>query len=203
MQCVSQTAFRQFDLETVLALRFGASQRRFGGLAVVRLICGLANQCGFGLGRSPGLGADAAQLGELIREAAGEPTMRPLSAACVYTIVHPDKLRRIWEEEDGIGVLTEGKRWTGAVALWYNAQSSGEVLPVVFADATDCSKLIYWGLLNSITIDGDETQCAFTNLQRIPGSHSPHQLILTNTGERIAPGFIRPYALVETPKFLR
>jgi uncharacterized protein YeaO (DUF488 family) len=142
-------------------------------------------------------------LRELIREAAGEPAERPLAADCVYTIAHPDELQRIAEADRGAGDLVERKRWTSALSLWHEAQSRGEVLPLVFADATDCSRLIYWAKLNAINLSDEGTQYFFSGLRRIGGGRTPQELTLQNTGSKIAVGFIRPYALVHTPKFLR
>lgn len=141
-------------------------------------------------------------LGELIREAAGEPAMRPISDKCVYTITHPEKLSRIEGDENGSGVLSEKKRWANGLNLWHEAQQYGQALPIVFADSTDCSRLIYWGLLGSITIDDEGTRYSFSQLKRIAGKHSPQELILLNSGERIADKLIRPYALVQTPIFI-
>lgn len=142
-------------------------------------------------------------LGELIRQAAGEPANQLLSKQAVYTIAHPETLRQLYDEENGYGSLPEGKRWTTAVSLWHDAQICDETLPIVFADATDCSRLIYWARVSSINVEDDGTRYSFSGLKKIPGSHSPQELVLTHTGAHIAPGFIRPYALVRTPKFLR
>ncbi|HEY3968902.1 MAG TPA: DUF488 family protein [Planctomycetaceae bacterium] len=142
-------------------------------------------------------------LGELIRAAAGEPTIRPLAADCVYTIAHGDELRRIADKGGGQGELTEGRRWINAARLLRQAQKQNESLPIVFADATDCSRLIFWGRLDLITINQTDTNYAFSKLRPIRGRHAPQELVLTSTNKTIAPGFIRPYALVRTPAFLR
>ena len=56
-----EAALGQLDLEAVFALRLGAAKRRFGRLAKGGLRRRLADQGGFGLGRPPRLGADAAK----------------------------------------------------------------------------------------------------------------------------------------------
>lgn len=141
-------------------------------------------------------------LGELIREAAGEPTTVPLAAECVYTIVHGNDLKRIADEKGGAGEQAEGKPWKSAARQLQQAQRRGEVLPVVFADSTDCSRLIYWAQLDSIALNEAGTTYEFSKLRRIRGRHAPQELVLTSSGEPIAPHFIRPYALVRTPSFL-
>ena len=60
-QGVREATLGQFDLERVLALRLGVAQGRRRRLSEVRLVGGLADEHGFGLGGSPGLGAHAAQ----------------------------------------------------------------------------------------------------------------------------------------------
>jgi uncharacterized protein YeaO (DUF488 family) len=137
-------------------------------------------------------------LGELIRFAAGEPAIRPLAEDCVYTIVHPDKLEYIGNEQDGADWLTEQRRWATAVGLWHAAQQNSERLPIVFGDATNCSRLTHWAQLDSIQVHDDHTDYGISNLLPIRGRHSPQELTLCSTGEAIAPGFIRPYALVRT-----
>jgi uncharacterized protein YeaO (DUF488 family) len=142
-------------------------------------------------------------LGDLIREAAGEPCERPFASVCVYTIAHPEILEDFIACSGSAGVLREGKSWTSAMRIWHEAQSEGRVLPILFADATDCSRLIFSARMDGIVLGDGGTQFAFSGLKRIPGNHSPQELVLESTGGRIAQGFIRPYALVRTPKFIR
>lgn len=141
-------------------------------------------------------------LSQLIREAAGLPVIPPFSNSCVYTITHPDTLSQ-FEQNGGCGFINEAKPWPTAIKLWHEAQASSQGLPIVFADATDCSKLIYSARVSSIVTDDEGTQCQFFQLEPIRGRHSPQDLTLLETGEKIAAGFIRPYALVQTPKFVR
>ena len=141
-------------------------------------------------------------LSQLIREAAGLAAIPPFSESCVYTITHPDTLSH-FERDGGCGFIDEVKQWPTAIKLWHEAQASNQALPIVFADATDCSKLIYSARVSSIVTDDEGTQCQFFQLEPIKGRHSPQELTLLKTGEKIAPGFIRPYALVQTPRFVR
>src|ERR1700688_3879908 len=61
VQCVCKAALRQFDLEAVLALRFGMAHSRIRRLAKVGCVGGLTDQSSFGLGRSPRFRAHAAE----------------------------------------------------------------------------------------------------------------------------------------------
>ena len=128
-------------------------------------------------------------------------TVRPLAPSCVYTIAHLEKLERI-AASGGIGVLTEGKQWTSASRLLGEARDAGTDLPVVFADATDCTRLLYWAVLTRIQVASDATRYSFERLQPLRGHHAPQELLLLSTGRRIAAHYIRPYALCQTPPFL-
>src|SRR4030095_15414881 len=61
LQCVCETAFRQFNLKGILALRFGIAQSRFRRFSKVRLVCRLADERGVGFLRAPRFDADAAE----------------------------------------------------------------------------------------------------------------------------------------------
>src|SRR5262249_1731844 len=120
---------------------------------------------------------------------------------CIYTIVHIDKLRKA-EKNGGSGKFVEHNVWKTGRSLLNKARSATNVLPLLFADATDCSKLLYWAAIGDIQLGEKETQYSFHQLQRLPGSHKPQELRLKSTGKTIAPGFIRPYATCHTPDFL-
>lgn len=141
-------------------------------------------------------------LAELIREAAGLPPQRPLFEQAVYTTVHWETLDNIFENESGTEVLSERKRWTTAHTLWRQGEATGYRFPIIFSDATDCSRLLYWGQIENLVIDDEGTVFEFSHLTPIRGKRVTQELVLSNTGKTIAPGFIRPYALVQTPKFL-
>src|SRR6266487_2214720 len=52
-QGVGETSLGQFDLEPILALRFGVAQGSFRRLAKVGYVGGLADESSLGLGRTP------------------------------------------------------------------------------------------------------------------------------------------------------
>jgi hypothetical protein len=76
-------------------------------------------------------------------------------------------------------------------------------MPVLLGDATDCSCLLYWGLLTNIQVTADSTRYSLDEVRRLEGQHSPQELILRRTRRHIAPNFIWPYAIVVTPEFLK
>lgn len=140
-------------------------------------------------------------LGKLIREAAGLPPELPLSESCIYTIRHPDDLSDACESAEPT-VWEEGKAWTQGRSLLDAARRDYARSPILFADATDCSRLTHWAILDGIEVDADSTTYKFHSLCRLRGRHSPQELTLRSTGRKIAEGFIKPYAICKTPKFL-
>src|SRR5437016_14634266 len=61
LQCVGKAAPGQLDLDRVLGLRFGIAQSRLPSLPEVRCVCGLTDECGFGLVGAPRFRADATE----------------------------------------------------------------------------------------------------------------------------------------------
>ncbi len=125
------------------------------------------------------------------------------NAANLYTIVSSDILEK--HALDGSAMeRTEGKVWKTATKLFTDACARQRRLPVLFADAKDCSRLLYWGLLENLdTIDSPpSTTYSVDKLRPFRGVRSPQELRLMRTGEFIAPGYIRPYANCRTPEFL-
>jgi hypothetical protein len=68
-------------------------------------------------------------------------------------------------------------------------------MPVLFGDAAHYSRLLYWGLLTDIHIHEGTTYFAVDRVRKLGGKHTPQELVLRSSGRKIAPGFIRPYAL--------
>jgi hypothetical protein len=98
--------------------------------------------------------------------------------------------------------FSEGHPWVTGYDLWRKADAAGEPMPVV-ADAADCSRLLYWGILTKVVIEGKNTRYSVKDVRKIEGKHVPQELELKSTGKKIAPNFIRPYAICKTPLFLR
>jgi hypothetical protein len=126
--------------------------------------------------------------------------MPALHRFCIYTIAHPDKLQAA--ERAGKGRFPEKKAWKTGHRLWSDAKTDGIAMAVVFADSTDCSRLTHWGIIKKIAINAEGTLCLVKDVKKIKGRHSPQELILKSTGRRIAPNFIRPYAICQTPSFV-
>ncbi|HET9960685.1 MAG TPA: hypothetical protein VFQ61_39710, partial [Polyangiaceae bacterium] len=119
----------------------------------------------------------------------------------VYTILNP-KLLAEWASSTDDAQLRETKRWVTAKRYFDDAQRRGLEMAVIYADAAqDCSKLIYWGRLTSVEVDADGTSYTVAGLTPLTG-HRTQELVLLSTSEQIAPGYIRPYAVVRRPPFL-
>jgi hypothetical protein len=123
------------------------------------------------------------------------------SEHCIYTIVHKDLLAEAARKADPT-TFRESKAWVTGRQLWQQAQAAGVDFPVLLGDATDCSRLEYWGLLIGVEIEGEATHFTLDRVRPLQGAHTSQELVLRSTGEHIAPGFIRPYAICRTPAFL-
>lgn len=66
--------------------------------------------------------------------------MTELSKFSVYTILHGDKLNAHLNNK--AGQETEAKKWASAARLLSEAQTANSSMPIIFADATDCSRLL-------------------------------------------------------------
>lgn len=125
----------------------------------------------------------------------------PFSEFCIYTIANQARLVAVGSKR-GKGSFREGKPWVTGRRLFSEAQRQQLRMPVLFGDATDCRRLCHWGILTSIRIGPDGTRYAVEDLRQFTRRRSPQELTLRSTGERIAAGFIRPYAICRTPQFL-
>jgi len=124
-----------------------------------------------------------------------------LACWCVYTIVSRDALDRAALERAPL-TRQEGRAWRTATRLLDEAGRQKAALPILIGDAKDCSRLLYWGILVSISVRGARTTYTVDALRPIPGRHSAQELVLRSSGKSIAPRFIRPYAVCRTPTFL-
>lgn len=119
----------------------------------------------------------------------------------IYTIAHPDKLAKAASRKHVVS-FHEERAWKTGYLLWIKAKAAGSEMSVVFGDATDCSRLLYWGILTGVIIEDKTTRYSVKQMRKIKGRHSPQDLALKSTGKNIAPNFIRPYAICRTPSFL-
>jgi hypothetical protein len=90
-----------------------------------------------------------------------------------------------------------------AQRLLGDARESKCDMPIVFGDALECRRLLYWAVLTDIKIDEErgETEYSFKQVRPLR-DHFNRELVLRSTGKKIAEGFIRNYAICFTPDFL-
>ncbi|MFY9974475.1 MAG: hypothetical protein WAK53_09480, partial [Chromatiaceae bacterium] len=97
---------------------------------------------------------------------------------------------------------TERTRWVTGSNILRRSKKEKKEMVVLFADATDCSRLLYWGVLKDIVVGDEQTSYTVQRVRKLPGNHKPQDLTLRSTGRTIAPDYIRPYAICYTPGFL-
>jgi hypothetical protein len=129
--------------------------------------------------------------------------MGNLSSFCVYTMRHSAELQA-QAKTSGAYVLTEGKAWVTGHMLWDQARRSDERMAVIFSGAEDDTGLIYWAIIDDITIDEEDrtTTCTYSNLKAITPARPKSSLCLRSTGRPLSEDFIRPYAICHIPAFL-
>jgi hypothetical protein len=126
----------------------------------------------------------------------------PLAATCVYTILHPDRLSEAAKLR-GPSTFVVRQRMVTALDMFQSAKAVGEDVPVLFGDATNTRRLVYWARLTGINVGDEDTHYSVFPVRPLPPGHRPQELVLLSTGQRIAMGFIRPYAICRTPGFLQ
>lgn len=127
--------------------------------------------------------------------------MPGLHATTVYTIIDPRRLHAADRGTRPSKPLSEGRRWKAGQQALEEARENGRDLAIVFADARDTSRLIFTAVLHSIEFLGGSTRFTFTRLTPLH-DRTKTELRLASTGEVLSAGYIRPYAMVRTPRFL-
>jgi uncharacterized protein YeaO (DUF488 family) len=129
------------------------------------------------------------------------PASERLTALSVYTIADPKTLSAL-NGKRGIHPLSSGRLWVGARELLHEALLTKQRVPIIFGDATECSRIIYAGVLDDVTVNDDDTEYLVSRIRPVKGDRRPQGLTLESTGLRIKPGFIKTYAICRTPDFL-
>ena len=90
---------------------------------------------------------------------------RALSEHCIYTILHKDKLEAA-AQEGAPATFRESTPWRTGQDLWRRARDAKLDFPILLGDATDCSKLVAWGLLTCVDVDGEQTAYTVDRIRR-------------------------------------
>lgn len=130
--------------------------------------------------------------------------MRALSDYCIHTFRHSEDLRR-QAASAGQQVLSERKAWVTGRDLFTKAESSGEQMTLLFSAAAVGKGIIYWAVIDAITIDDETrvTKCSYSQFQPVTPARRLSTLRLRNGGRPVSDDLIRPYAICRTPTFLR
>ena len=113
---------------------------------------------------------------------------------------HSDELAR-WESV-GRGEAREQKPWRRGSEIFEEATRQGTIVPVIFSAAEATAGLIYYGPLERVDVDEDQTSYAVGRVHALPEAYPLSSLILESTGEPLSDSYIRPYAVCQTPALL-
>lgn len=128
------------------------------------------------------------------------PVVTGLYKYCISTIASGDKLSQFASR--GWGELSEHSQWKTGKVLFQDASENGTSMPVIFSDAAyNTEDPLFWGTLRRVDVADRQTTFRFDDIKSIRG-HRRQELVLRRTGQRIAPHYIRPYAICFTPDFL-
>jgi hypothetical protein len=116
----------------------------------------------------------------------------------LYTITHPHNLGHV-----GPLPLTVQRPMVSAARHLKEAQAAGEAFGVVIGDAVDCANILATGRVSKLTIDEDKTELVIDAVQVLPRPRRQQELVVLSTGKPMGIGYIRPYAIVQAPTWLR
>jgi len=124
---------------------------------------------------------------------------------CVYTIRHTDKLREVYST-GGAGNFETDQSWAQGKRILDEARRDGLLVPVLFAPAESTRRLFAWALIEEITLSDEKprTRYRFSGLRLLPEGKGPLKTTLrkVSDGTALAAGFIRPYSICLTPKWV-
>ena len=126
---------------------------------------------------------------------------KDLAKTCLYTTIHPDKVDYAASLR-GPTTFVVGQLMKKAKEHFLKAKADGLDYPVLFSDAACCKRLIYSARLIKISVGKEDTHFTVFDFVELDKGRVTQKLVKDSNGKRIAPDFIRPYAIVKTPKFL-
>ena len=125
--------------------------------------------------------------------------MPELFPSAIYVNASVDRLRAASSGSAPSTPIVEGKRWAGGLKLFTEARAARQVLPLIFAQN---ATLAFWAEAESIDLGDSSTRYTFTNLRGLKGRRRS-DLTVESSGAPLSDDFIRSYALVRTPSFLK
>lgn len=127
--------------------------------------------------------------------------MSDLASYCIHTFRHSDVLAA----QAGSGEtreLIEHKRWVTGRRLWAEAKQADQQMPILFSAAEEHMGIIYWAIVDSVMIAGNQTTCLYFDLRKVAPARQRSELTLRTGNRPLSDNLIRPYAICWTPHFL-
>jgi hypothetical protein len=126
--------------------------------------------------------------------------MKPLFHTAIYVNRRPKELKEKSHGQAPSDWLAEGRRWTSGANLLREARDAGCELPLIFGYY---APLTYWAVARGIKVLKKTTAYRFANLQRIRGGQERKSLTVVTSKKPLPNDYIRSYAIIMTPNFLR
>jgi hypothetical protein len=118
---------------------------------------------------------------------------------CIYTIVHSDKLNKIYYEIN-YSNLSEKKNWANGLKYFKEAKSKNQEMIILFSGAEDTKYLHSWAKIETISIADDKKSTLYTIYElKLFSKKRKKSKIEKIDGDCIPESFIRPYVLCNTP----
>lgn len=126
-----------------------------------------------------------------------------LSQSCIYTIRHKESLDAEFVS-GGSGEFIERGRWKKGSEILQVATKEHQRVPILFApanaDITD--GIIYWALIEDITLAEKTTTVRFSALKPLSKKHRLSSLMKLSDNAPLSDNYIRPYVPCFTPQFV-
>jgi hypothetical protein len=121
---------------------------------------------------------------------------------CVYTIADCRRLNAAVRAGTAFSA-TERKVWTTARRRHREERSENRNVAILIADASRTDRLGWCGILTEVDCSLSETRYSLDRVRPIVPARRPQELRLLSKGRPIREGFQRPYAICQTPDFIR
>ena len=125
-----------------------------------------------------------------------------LFRTCIYTTIAPEKLEKAARLR-GATTFVVGQRMVKAKKHFMEAKNLGIEMGILFSDSRCCRNLLYFSRVVSISVQGKNTHIGVSNLRRLGKNRHTWELVKDSDGKKVSRGFIRPYAVVKTPGYVR
>lgn len=127
---------------------------------------------------------------------------RGLSVHCINMALNSRELRE-QAHAGGQQRLIDHRNWVTGRQLLAEARRADERMPILFSSLEEHGNLIYWAVIDDITIDdGTGTKCSYSDLREITPVRQRSELRLRKSKRQLSNNFARSHAICYTPEFL-